>query len=534
MSDRAKPRATAETEADRLQNLEVERAVLAVVLDGRSGNPWATLVACGVSPRSFSARDHVLIAWLCERLAAEGHRIDVTAVAEAAMQVRFEDAMRWLTSRERGPLPAIPGLDYEASLLPAIGGPNALTDIAVGFAPQDGLVRNAELLVAYQRLREAVEGIDRARAALLRPGGRDAVPQVLGDVSTQIAGLAAAAGGARENVGDHLAGALATIRATAKAETTGRAGASWGLRGLDAMVPLRPGRVYVLAAPPSAGKTSLALQAATATAKACGRGAVAFASLEMPGADLATILAGRRLGFGSRAISERDPRLGPQDWERLDMLAEEWRQEASLLIHDTAATGDRFTAAHLLTWLRGRAHAPGGPPALAIIDYVQLLDGEGKDTEYQTITKASRQIKRAATQLGIPILALAQMSREGRKPLRDKRTGEVIGYPEPTSEDLRGSGALEQDADAVIFIHQPDAEDLSVQPMQILVRKNRQGPRGRIDTHFHRPFQIFKAAASTPPGAGPARLAMAETPAEPPRPSAVQFASEPTDAEDLF
>jgi replicative DNA helicase len=122
---------------------------------------------------------------------------------------------------------------------------------------------------------------------------------------------------------------------------------------------------------------------------------------------------------------------------------------------------------------------------LLVIDYLQLMEGRGSsESRQQEISDISRALKGLAKELNIPVIALSQLSRavENRKP------------PIPVLADLRESGAIEQDADVVMFIYReevydPDTEEKGI--AQILVRKHRNGPIGEVDLQFHDRYAKF-------------------------------------------
>ena len=126
---------------------------------------------------------------------------------------------------------------------------------------------------------------------------------------------------------------------------------------------------------------------------------------------------------------------------------------------------------------------------LLIIDYLQLMDGKGSsESRQQEISDISRALKALAKELDIPVVALSQLSRavENRT---DKR---------PMLADLRESGAIEQDADVVMFIYRdevynPDSDDKGI--ANILVRKHRNGPIGEVDLQFHDRYAKFNDLA---------------------------------------
>ena len=312
----------------------------------------------------------------------------------------------------------------------------------------------------------------------------------LGAGMERLAGVMSGTGIAAD-LGESLSQAVAQGQADAEIRASGTC-ASWGLASLDALVPLRPGGLYVLAASPGGGKTSLAMQATEATAGGgVGQsGAVAYVSEEMPATQLAVLLAARTLGIASKAITEGKIAPDGQEMASLRHLADQWAKARAISVLD-AGTDGRSTTSRACTWMRLRHQVSGGKLALIVVDHLGLLESDNpKATEYQRISDTTRALKRAAMQLKVPILALCQMNRAGRKAIKGKQ-GKVEASPEPTLEDLRGSGSIEQDADAVVMLHRPDATAKKDVAITAYVRKNRSGPLGQASLNFHAPFQVF-------------------------------------------
>ena len=402
-----------------------------------------------------------------------------------------------LDLRQGKPARAWNPCDYAESALANAGGYPAVADLQVhtaDFVGVRGVVANAPLLrnagVRRRIIEELRQMAQSVAASDLAAGPGDAV------AAHQDRVMALMSGGGERNMGDCLREALDAGKSFAAMRERGQApAATWGIPALDALVPMRAGGLYILAAAPKAGKTSLALQAATAVAADAGHGAVAIGSLEMSGAELATIVAGRKLGIAPAAIRERSQAVAPELWERLDDLAVTWRASASVLVRDAAGVSDRITAEGFTSWLTQRRNA-SPRMSLAVLDYLQLLDATNpRATEYDRITSATRQLKRAAMSLRLPLLVLSQMNRAGRAQVKD-RAGAIVGDPEPTLADLRGSGSIEQDADAVVFLHKIGKPDPNASAILVraTVAANRAGPEGTVDLWFHRRQQLFEEA----------------------------------------
>jgi replicative DNA helicase len=353
---------------------------------------------------------------------------------------------------------------------------------------------NAKILRGMGQRRQAVALVQEIAAKVSTAKAAGGVAEVLTWAQDRIQALMVSSDD--KSLGHCLTDAMAAGEAyAAMRDQGGKLAASWGIRELDLLCPLRPGMLCILAAEPGGGKTTLGLQAAKETADELGMGAVAIASLEMIGQELATILAGRQAGIAPAAIREKSASLLPADWACLAELAAAWTDSPAILVRDTSATGEALTVDSLVAWLTQRKHA-SPRMGLAVLDYLQLLDAPNpRWTEYQTITHASRKLKRAAQSLRIPILCLSQMNRDGRKAIKAK-DGTVQGMPEPTLSDLRGSGSIEQDADAVIFLHvvgnpEPSAATVLV---RAIVAKQRGGAKGSVDLWFHRKHAKLTAA----------------------------------------
>lgn len=247
-----------------------------------------------------------------------------------------------------------------------------------------------------------------------------------------------------------------------------------GLADLDRELNggVQEGRVYVLAARPSVGKSSLALQIALHHAKVLNRGALVL-SMEMP-AEEVTDRAIANLGGVDYGEMQRG-RLSDMSWGRLSEAVEQLGR-LPLWFDDQAAL--------TLADIRAKAFSLRRDGLkLLVIDYLQLCSGPprgkqqvNRNTELEEITRG---LKAMAKQLRISVVLLSQLSREVEK----------RGTPEPTLGDLRDSGAIEQDADAVLglwFARQ--WSDRKV--MALTVLKNRQGERGkRIALDFFGRYQ---------------------------------------------
>ncbi|MEW4528844.1 MAG: replicative DNA helicase [Maioricimonas sp. JB045] len=236
-----------------------------------------------------------------------------------------------------------------------------------------------------------------------------------------------------------------------------------GFNGLDDMTSgFQPSELLVLAARPSMGKTALVCNFALAVAKAK-RGVLLF-SLEQSRMELAERLLCIQAKVNGHKLRQGD--LDEMDQHSLMEAANELR-ECPLFIDDTAGRTMSQIAAV------GRRLKRSSGLNLIIIDYLQLIESDDKNMpREQQIATITRRLKFLAKELSAPVIALAQLNR-GVEQREDKR---------PRLSDLRESGAIEQDADIVMFLHRPEAYDPEDRPGEadLIIAKNRSGPIGTV------------------------------------------------------
>lgn len=251
-----------------------------------------------------------------------------------------------------------------------------------------------------------------------------------------------------------------------------------GLVDVDrALGGLTPGELMILAARPSHGKTALALQIAHAVA-AAGQGVLVF-SLEMSSSQLVERLFSCLAGLDSYYVRLRNMRT--EQWAQAATCASELATQA-LWVDDSAQLG--------LLELRNRARHVKARYGLAVVvvDYVQLLHAERKrgESRQQEVAEFTRGLKSLARELDISVLALSQLNRAV-----DHNPGK-----RPTLYNLRESGALEQDADVVAFLHRPPEEEDQLEPRtEFIVAKQRNGPTGSCWLRFRARYLRFVCEA---------------------------------------
>lgn len=478
---------------------KLEAVALAPILAGqgeKSGRLLAELAAECPPPlhRWFSYHPHRVIALGLDAALRGETGSDAIAINTYLSTLPHATAFEILTGK---PVPSWKKCDYSDSALANIGGFNTVSDLAntdLAYSHNESLYAQSVRCAADRR--QAIELLRESAIAVQQSNLRDGPAPVLGELAQKLASIGQRGTGGC--IGEYLGRALVAGDRQAALRANGiDLRPQWGLHALDVMVPLVPGRLYVLAATTGGGKTSLALQAALATAQAAGRQSVAYASLEMRGEELARILAARTLGIPASAI-ERGEYRETDDKPRLEALALEWRTSGTLLVRDVEG-GTKHTVHALLAWCAQRQALAGGRLALVVFDYLQLIEPDDhRQSEYQSLSRTTRAVKLAAVALNVPILLLSQLNREGRKGMRD-RGGNVAKNPEPRLEDLRGSGSIEQDADTVMFLYEPDAHQEAshhLRSITAIVAKNRTGPRGTAELTFEGKTQTFTACAA--------------------------------------
>ena len=261
-------------------------------------------------------------------------------------------------------------------------------------------------------------------------------------------------------------------------------GVPTGFYDFDRMTAgLQAGDLIVLAARPSMGKTALAINIAEHVALNEGLPVAVF-SMEMGAAQLAVRIVGSigRIDQGHL----RTGKLSDDEWPRLSEAIEKLRN-ISLHIDESAG----LTSSELRANAR-RLSRQCGQLGLIVVDYLQLMSGTGGDGENRAteLGEISRGLKMLARELKCPVIALSQLNRSvEQRP--DKR---------PMMSDLRESGAIEQDADIIMFIYRDEyyTKDACKEPgvAEVIIAKQRNGPTGTVKLAFLRHITKFESLAS--------------------------------------
>jgi replicative DNA helicase len=249
-----------------------------------------------------------------------------------------------------------------------------------------------------------------------------------------------------------------------------------GLIDIDRLIGgLQGGQFLVLAGRPGMGKTSMAMQIPLYLAKRHSKRSLIF-SLEMSKKELV-----RRLISAESRIEEKRIKAAQFSADEWTKYHDALRQISGLPIYiDDGAT---LTASMLRARIMSHYNKTGLD--LVIVDYLQLMDGEGRrnDNRQQEVTEISRACKKIARELNIPVIGLSQLSRKCEE-RSDKR---------PILSDLRESGALEQDSDIVIFLYRDEVYNPKAIPdtAEAIIAKHRSGPTGVVPLFYQKRFTYF-------------------------------------------
>ncbi len=254
-----------------------------------------------------------------------------------------------------------------------------------------------------------------------------------------------------------------------------------GYKDLDGVLAgLQRSDLFILAARPSMGKTALALNIAHNVALQSKEPVLIF-SLEMSKEQLVDRMLSMESGVDAWAL--RTGNLTDADFEKIGQAMGSL-SEAPIYIDDSPG----ITVSELRTKSRREAHQH--QLGLIIVDYLQLMSGGGRfgseGNRVQEISEISRGLKGIARELGVPLMALSQLSRSV-----ESRSPQI-----PQLADLRESGSIEQDADVVAFIYRedyynPQSERKNV--TDILIKKHRNGPTGGVELYFDKDKQRFRS-----------------------------------------
>jgi replicative DNA helicase len=368
-----------------------------------------------------------------------------------------------------GDLEAIGGMAYLAEILERVLTPAH----AVHYANivREKAVYRALIDVSSEIMRDAYDEADEAK-------------QVLAQAEQKIFGIQDDRGGANVNsIRDVLNAAMDRIDARMQGEHVA-GGVETLLADFDALTGgLHASELIILAARPSMGKTAFAMNIAENVAIEQGE-AVLFVSLEMAAIELADRMLCSRARVNGHRL--RNGTISNDDLKRLVDTAAEV-SEAPMFVDDSPSRTVTEVAA-----AARRIQRQTGSLALVVIDYLQLLEPDNpRDSRQEQVSRMTRRLKGLAREMKVPILCLSQLNRQAEEG-KDHR---------PRLSHLRESGAIEQDADVVLFVHREEyyhrgeeAEQLAGQA-EIIIAKQRNGPVGEVELIWRKEFTRFESKA---------------------------------------
>lgn len=439
------------------QNIEAEQAVLgSIFLD--SDRLIETLEYIG--PDDFYLNKHRIIFRVMNELVNRNEVIDVVTVKEQL-------------TRE--------------NLLEDAGGPTYLSELALTVPTAANVMHYAEIVAQKALLRNLIQtATDIVTNAYEETSD---IEDILDQAEQKIMQVSE-----KRNhsgflpISDVLTAALANIDMLSQ-NNEAITGLATGYPALDKLTTgLQPEELVILAARPAVGKTAFALNIAqnvgTKTDKT-----VAIFSLEMG----AESLVNRMLcAEGSiEANHLRTGQLSEEEWQNL-IIAMGSLSRASIYIDDTPGIKISEIRAKSRKLAQEKKNL-----GLIVIDYLQLIEGSGRENRQQEVSEISRQLKKIAKELKVPVIALSQLSR-GVEQRQDKR---------PVLSDIRESGSIEQDADIVAFLYREDyydreegdeeeAEDAVDNVVEVIIEKNRSGARGTVNLLFIKEYNKFASISN--------------------------------------
>jgi replicative DNA helicase len=367
------------------------------------------------------------------------------------------------------------------------GGIVYLNSLAQSVPSAANLRRYAEIVRERAVLRKLVATSDEIATTALNPQGMP-VSQILDEAESKIFRIGEEGSRSRQGFLSMDALVVQLIDRVNELHENGAedvTGVRSGFFKLDEMTAgLQPGDLIVLAARPSMGKTAFALNIAENVAVNEGLPVAVF-SMEMGAAQLALRMVGS-LGRIDQS-NLRTGKLRDDEWSRLSEAVEKLGK-VSLFIDESPA----LTPSELRARARRQARQCG-QLGLIVVDYLQLMSGSTNSNDENRATvigEISRGLKSLAKELKCPVLALSQLNRsvESRT---DKR---------PMMSDLRESGAIEQDADVIMFIYRDEyyTKDACKEPgvAEIIIAKQRNGPTGMLKLTFVKPLTRFENHAA--------------------------------------
>jgi replicative DNA helicase len=408
-----------------------------------------------VQPDDFYRNEHRLIFRQIVRLSEQAKPVDVITVAEA-----LEIA---------GELDKVGGLPYLGSLAQNV--PSAAN-----------IRRYGEIVRERSIMRKLAEVGGEIASSAYNPTGRDAA-QLLDEAESKVFEIAEAGSKGKQGflpMPPLLTQVVERIETLyARDNTSDVTGTATGFADLDRKTSgLHPGDLIIVAGRPSMGKTAFSINIAENVALDS-KLPVAIFSMEMGAAQLVM----RMIGSVGK-LNQQDLRTGKlqdDDWGRLTQALGKLN-DAPIYIDESAALSSLDLRARAR-----RLHRQNSGLGLIVVDYLQLMSsnvGKASENRATEISEISRSLKALAKELQVPVIALSQLNRSLEQ-RTDKR---------PVMSDLRESGAIEQDADLILFIYRDEvynSDSPSQGKAEIIIGKQRNGPIGKVELAFRGEYTRF-------------------------------------------
>ncbi len=424
-----------------------ERAILGAML---INNKYSNIVFSKIDSEDFYRDSHKTIAQAIKRLVEKGKPADTVTICgylEKGKELKFVGGYDYLNSLIDG----IPDNINIEEYVDTVKDRSALRKIIVASlgVVQKGVDHQADTTAILSELQEDIIKISDQRDKEGFHSSKELVPDAMKLI---------------ENIQKHGdSGGLKT-----------------GYYELDNITSgFQKGDLIVIAARPSMGKTALALNIASRMALKEGK-AVGFFSLEMSKMQIMMRLVALTSNISMSAVRTGKPRFSQQEWGRLELEAGAL-EKAGLFIDDSASLS--------IIEMKTRARRLLNEHNLDVIfvDYLQLMKVTGdllrkNDSRAQEVATITASLKALAKELAIPVVALAQLNRAPEQ--RGVRSERGLKYQ---LSDLKESGAIEQDADVVIFLHREEQVDRDTErkgEADLIVAKQRNGPTGTINLAF--------------------------------------------------
>ena len=364
----------------------------------------------------------------------------------------------------------------------SVGGFAYLADLSNNTPNAINILAYAEIVREKAILRELIAVGNRIAENSYSPKGKD-IKMVLDEAEREVFAIAEKRSSSTEgpqNVISVLESTIARIDTLSKLENhSGVTGVSTGFVDLDKKTAgLQPSDLVIVAARPSMGKTTFAMNLCENAAMATDKPVLVF-SLEMPAEQIMMRMIASLARVDQTKI-RTGQNLDETEWSKIASVFGMFKQKNNLYIDDSSG----LTPTELRSRARRVYHENNGL-SMIMVDYLQLMRAPAfSDNRTLEIAEISRSLKALAKELEVPVVALSQLN----------RTLEQRADKRPVNSDLRESGSIEQDADLIMFIYRDEvynenSEDKGV--AEIIIGKQRNGPIGRVRLAFNGQFSRF-------------------------------------------